>query len=211
MNLKQKFLSSSIAASALAVSAVAPVAHAEVEVSAEIGAASMYYWRGQDLGGGAAVWGDLSISSNGFYAGLWTSSGDAENGTEYDIYLGYAGEAGDFSYDLGIVTYVYPETEQSPGDNVEAYLGLGYGAFSVTYFHGLEDLEDYWYVIAGVDVGDFNFSYGLHETDYSHFDITYNYNANVSFTLGLVIDDADDPGLSDEAKFLVSFSLPIDF
>jgi uncharacterized protein (TIGR02001 family) len=212
MKMKHKVLSTAVASAlALGTLALAPAAKAEFEVSAEIGAASMYYWRGIDLGGGAAVFGDLSVShSSGFYAGLWTSSGDEELGTEYDIYFGYGTEIGGVGIDLSYATYVYPESSIDPGDVAELILGLSYGPAFLSYYHGLEDLEDYWYVKAGVSFGDFTFAYGLHEVDMDHIDITYSYNENVSFTLGKVIDDVDG-GFNDDMKFVVNFSLPIEF
>jgi uncharacterized protein (TIGR02001 family) len=213
MKMKHKVLSTAVA-SALALGALAPAAHAEFEVAAEIGAANMYYWRGIDLGGdtgAAAVYGDLSVShSSGFYAGLWTSSGDAALGTEYDIYFGYGTEVAGLGVDLSYATYVYPESEISPGDVAEVILGLSYGPAFVTYYHGLEDLEDYWYVNAGVGFGDFTFAYGLHEVEMAHIDVTYSFNENVSFTLGKVIDDVDG-AFNDDPKFVVNFALPIEF
>ncbi len=208
MKMKHKVLSTAVA-SALALGALAPAAHA-TEVSAEIGAASMYYWRGFDLGGGAAVWGDLSVSASGFYAGIWTSSGDKALGTEYDLYVGYGTEIGDFGIDVSYATYVYPEVEISPGDVAELILGLSYGPAFLSYHYGLEDLEDYWYAMVGVNVGDFTLAYGQHEFEYSHVDVTYNYNDNLSFTLGLVVDDVDGE-FNNDPKFVVSFSLPIEF
>lgn len=225
MKMKQKALST-IAASALALGALAPVAHAEeAEVSAAIGASNMYYWRGLDLGGGAAVWGDISASYMGFYAGLWGSSGDEALGTEYDIYVGYGTDIAGFGVDIAYATYVYPsvpdafnadtgefESQDSidPGDVAEVILGLSYGPVSLDYHHGVEDLEDYWYTKLGVDVGSFNFAYGLHEDDLAHIDATYNYNDNLSFTLGKVVDDVDG-AYNDDLKFVATFALPIDF
>ncbi|MAN52435.1 MULTISPECIES: TorF family putative porin [unclassified Marinimicrobium] len=217
MNMKQKILAGAVAASAIASAALAPVAHAEV--SASVGAANMYYWRGYDLGNGdPAVWGDINVSSNGFYAGMWASSGDAANGTEYDLYAGYGSEVGGFTYDISLWSYSYPSepvaSPTGPGDLVEAVIGLGYGAFSLTYYDNIEnsanpDGEDYWYTTVGAAVGDFSFTYGVHEYDYAHFDIGYAYNENLSFTLGLVADDVDGTE-NDEAKFVVGFSIPIE-
>ncbi|WP_347332053.1 TorF family putative porin [Marinimicrobium locisalis] len=225
MKMKQSILAGAVAVSAMASAALAPVANAEV--SASVGAANMYYWRGYDLGNGdPAIWGDINVSGNGAYAGMWASSGDASAGTEYDLYVGYGSSVGDFSYDFSLWTYAYPSTKEttadldtgslvqestptSPGDLVEFITGLGYGPVSVTYYHGLEDLDEYWYATVGLSAGDFAFTYGLHEDDYAHFDIGYAYNDNLSFTLGLVADDADF-GVSDEAKFVVGFSIPIE-
>jgi uncharacterized protein (TIGR02001 family) len=89
----------------------------DVEVSASASVASMYLWRGQDLGNGAAaVSGDLTASMGGAYAGVWTSSGDTAAGQEYDLYVGFGGEAEDFSYDLSIWTYTYSGDDTVNGE-----------------------------------------------------------------------------------------------
>ena len=94
-------------ASVVTVGAVAPVAAGELSASA--GVATSYLWRGFDLGkGDAAFSASLDYSEGMFYAGAWVSSGDASAGTEYDLYMGLAGEAGGISWDVGIVNYVYP-------------------------------------------------------------------------------------------------------
>jgi len=219
MNMKQKFLAGAVAASAMASAALAPVAHAEV--SASVGAANMYYWRGYDLGNGdPAVWGDINVSSNGFYAGMWASSGDATFGTEYDLYAGYGSEVGGFTYDVSLWSYSYPSDSSpgaatAPGDLVEAVVGLGYGPVSFTYYENIEGSDtDYSYMTLGAAFGDFSVTYGMHDgvaeyDGYSHVDLGYAYNENLSFTLGLVVDDVD--GLNnDEAKFVVGFSIPIE-
>ncbi|MFN2348546.1 MAG: histidine kinase, partial [Thioalkalivibrio sp.] len=126
-------------------------------------------------------------------------------GTEYDIYFGYGTEIEGFGIDLSYATYIYPESEVKAGDVAEAILGLSYGPAFLTYHHGLEDLEDYWYVNAGVNIGAFTVAYGLHEVDMDHIDLTYNYNDNVSFTVGQVIDDVDG-AFNDDTKFVVTFS-----
>jgi hypothetical protein len=46
--------------------------------------------------------------------------------------------------------------------------------------------------------------------EYSHIDLSYAYNENLSFTLGLVVDDMDGQQ-ADDAVFLVTLALPIDF
>ena len=59
----------------------------------------------------------------------------------------------------------------------------------------------------------------MYESDLSHVDLTYAYNDKLSFTLGKVIDDAEEgsmgdvdyvAGANDEVKFVVAFSLPIE-
>ena len=45
--------------------------------------------------------------------------------------------------------------------------------------------------------------------DYSHLDLGYQYNDNLSFTVSKVID-TDDDTQEDDTLFVVSYSLPID-
>lgn len=222
-----KLLPSVLAASALVVSAVAPVAHAET--SASVGISNMYYWRGFDLGlGDAAVWGDLSASNEaGLYGGVWMTSGDIVNGTEYDLYFGYGTEIGGFGFDISYWSYNYPSLEVGPGDFAEVVLGVSYGPVAFTYYDNIaisEDhfgpgvdygSEDYSYYTLGFTQGDWGFTYGEHEdaegaaiNGYSHFDISYSYNDNLSFTLGTVTDEGDGNN-NEEPKFVVSYTIPI--
>lgn len=231
-----KLLASVLAASALAVSAFAPVAYAEV--SASVGASNMYYWRGFDLGqGDAAVWGDLKASNDaGLYGGVWMSSGDIVNGTEYDLYFGYGAEIGGFGFDISYWSYNYPTLEVGPGDFAELVLGVSYGPVAFNYYDniaisenhfvdfGCDPLvtncdygsEDYSYYTLSFTQGDWSFKYGEHEdtegasvNGYSHLDITYAYNDNVSFTLGNPIDGGDGNN-NEEPKFVVNFTFPIE-
>lgn len=233
MKMKQKLVAGAIALSAMAGFSL-PAVHA-AEVAASVGASNMYYWRGFDLGGGAALIGDINVSSNGFIAGLWTSSGDDASvdglgGTEYDIYVGYSGSAGDFSYGVSVVSYVYPtlgeETEEGapsavkPGEYVEVIPFIGYGPFKVTYYdavvadHAPLADEDYSYVTAELNFEKFGFKYGQHMDDVgvvdgiSHIDATYKYNDKLSFTVGKIIDD-NDGAVDDEVNVVVTLSLPI--
>jgi hypothetical protein len=219
MKMKQKLLASAIALSSIAGFAV-PAAHADV--AATVGASNMYYWRGYDLGGGAALTADVNVSGSGVVAGLWTSSGDGTLGTEYDIYAGYSGAAGDFSYGISVVSYNYanPKGEWepvNPGDYVEVVPFLGYGPFKLTYYDAINAdhdffSEDYSYATAELNFEKFGIKYGQHINDgdsgVSHLDVTYKYNSKLSFTLGKIVDD--DDSAPDEANFIVSLSLPIE-
>jgi len=219
MKMKQKLIAGAIALSAMAGFAV-PAAHAEV--AATVGIANMYYWRGYDLGGGAALTGDINYSSNGFFVGAWTSSGDEALGTEYDLYAGYAGSVGDFTYGLSVVSYNYPSlggTEKiAPGDYVEVIPTIGYGPVTLTYYDAVAaevaplDNKDYSYATLAVEFDKLTIKYGQHmddgSTTSSHLDITYAYNDNLSFTIGSLIDDGDDPE-ADDVTFVVGLTLPL--
>ena len=212
MKMKQKLVAGAIALSAMAGFAV-PAAHAEV--SAAVGAANMYYWRGLDLGNGdPQIWGDLKVSGGGAYAGIWAASGDAGMGQEYDLYVGYGNSFGDFTFDISVWSYNYPKPSEGgepvdPGDLVELVGMIGYGPIAFTYYENLEGADDYNYMTLAGTFGDFTIKYGVHEDDLAHVDLTYAYNDKLSFTLGKVVDDADG-FYNDEAKIVVGFSLPIE-
>ncbi len=232
MKMKQKLVASAVALSAFAGLAV-PAAHAEV--AASVGASNMYYWRGFDLGGGAAISADVNVSGNGFVAGIWTSSGDSAaadglGGTEYDLYAGYSGKVGDFTYGLSVVSYIYPTlgehvTDEDPSavkpfEYVELLPTIGYGPLKVTYFdavvadHAPLGDEDYSYMTIELLFEKFAFKYGQHMDDadvvdgISHLDATWKFNDKLSFTLGKIVDDHDGD-VDDEINFIVNLSLPI--
>jgi uncharacterized protein (TIGR02001 family) len=221
MKMKQKLIAGAIALSAMAGFSV-PAAHAEV--SAAIGAANMYYWRGLDLGAGdPQVWGDLKVSGSGFYGGVWAGSGDAANGQEYDLYAGYGNAFGDFKFDLSLWSYSYPNSddEVAPGDLSEAVLSVGYGPVAATYYKNIAAEygdNSYTYATLALALDKFTLKYGVHSQDdqgdtsldgVEHVDLAYAYNDKLSFTLGKVIDDGV-AGTNDEAKFVVGFSLPLE-
>jgi uncharacterized protein (TIGR02001 family) len=213
MKMNQKLLAGAIALSAMAGLSV-PAAHAEV--SASVGIANMYYWRGLDLGDGAALSADINYSAAGFTVGAWTSSGDEAWGTEYDIYAGYSVDIGAVNLGVGYISYNYADMEVSPGDFAEVYASVGVGPFKVTYMDNVANREeigvgydDYNYITAELNFEKFAVKYGVHEDDLSHLDLTYKFNDKLSFMVGKVIDDADG-AYNDDAKLVVSLVLPIE-
>lgn len=224
MKLTKNILAGSIAGSVMALSAIAPVANAEV--SASVGVASTYLWRGQDLGTGTpAVSGDLTYSRSGFYTGIWVSSGDTALGTEYDIYAGYGTEIGGLSVDLSVWTYVNPniptfdengdatiDQRDTFGDATDAILGLGYGPVSFTWINNVI-VSDVNYFALGYSLEAFSLNYGFfvgdNANEYSHLDLTYSYNDNLAFTFSQVVDDNDN-AVDDDLKFVVSYSIPLE-
>lgn len=225
MKLTRKTLASSIAASVLAASAMVQVAHAEV--SASVGVASTYLWRGFDLGSGTpAVSGDLKYSNSGFYTGIWGSSGDTAAGTEYDLFAGYGTSFGadDFvTIDISVWNYVYPtgagylDNDETPeleetdiGDLTDVVLSIGVGPVAFTYYDNVAGVTSYEYYTLGGSIAAFSLLVGMHDNpegdDPVHVNLSYAYNDNLSFTLSQFV--ADEPE-DDDLKFVVSYSLPI--
>ena len=178
---------------------------AQAEVTGNVAVTNNYIWRGvTQTNDQAAVQGGLDYSSNiGIYAGTWLSNvdfsgteqvsntdGDAVNvansdkGYEIDLYGGYAGEIGDFGYDLGLIYYAYPTQEDL--DFLELFVSGGYGPFGVGGYFTVSkdgtDKENDYYVVGnadfeldflkgigvGFEVGYYNFDDSASK-DYTHF------------------------------------------
>lgn len=230
MKTTKRLLAGAVVASTLAMAGIAPVANAEV--SASVGVSSSYLWRGFNLGSGTpAVSGSLDYSNEGFYAGIWASSGDDSAGSEYDLYLGYGGEVGDFTYDAMLINYVYPSGQFSEteglGDFMEIIVSLGYGPVTFQYYDniagetgGYAFNEDYKYMTLSADFGAYSVLVGKHfedaavvadsvTGDSTHLDLSYAYNDNVSFTYSIPV--GSDTGFQEkEPLFVVSYSMTIE-
>lgn len=121
-------LSSNVATAGLAVNA---------------GATTNYLWRGvtQSIDT-ASVFGGVDWSADsGLYAGIWNGSligfgGPNGAGAETDVYGGFAGEAGDIGYDIGIISYQYT---LDPGTNfTEAYIKGTFSMISVGVYSTID-------------------------------------------------------------------------
>jgi uncharacterized protein (TIGR02001 family) len=206
MKMFKKTLIAAAAVSTLSF-AVAPVAVAEVAASATI--SSAYLWRGYDLGqGDAALSADIIWSEGGLSAGMWVSSGDAANGTEYDFFAGYGGSVGEFNYSFSYFTYIYPsaDTNNEAAELQEYVYSVGYGPVSLTVYDDID--SNYSYTTLGYDIGAFSLMYGAHDNganDQENFDVTYSYNDSLSFTYSTPFGSTTE---EEEPTFVASFSLP---
>jgi len=222
MKMTKKLLPASVAATVLASATLfsATATAGETEVGASVAISNLYLFRGEDVGGGdAAVSGDLVVSNGGFYAGIWATSGDRG---EYDLFAGYATEFGGLGVDLSVWNYVFPSSpdgsDDAVGDFTEIILGLSYGPVNFGYVDNIAGNSGYEYYTLGVEQGAFGLTVGFADeedgNDYTHVDLTYAFNDNLSFTWSQVVDqddDEDDPdGVDEDGKFVVTYSLPID-
>ena len=101
----------------LATALLAAAGAAQAELSANLGVASNYYFRGvTQTDDSAAISGGIDYNhDSGFYLGTWMSNvdfGDAspDANVEVDGYAGFANDIGDsgFSYDVNALYYWYP-------------------------------------------------------------------------------------------------------
>ena len=141
----------------------------EHEVSFNAAVTSDYRYRGISqtrlqaaLQGGA----DYTHNPSGLYAGAWASTikwtKDAGGGgdVEIDLYAGKRGEISkDISYDVGVLSYVYPSNGLAVSANTtEIYGQLSYGpayakySHSVTNLFGFADSKNSGYLDLGANV-----------------------------------------------------------
>ena len=116
-----------------ALAQTSPSDNMGLEVSGNVGFVSEYSFRGiAQSDEQIALQGGFDVSHDtGFYAGVWGSNVDFNDGDEahleVDIYGGYGGQVGGFNYDLGLIYYAYPGADSSLNyDFIEGALGLGY-------------------------------------------------------------------------------------
>jgi uncharacterized protein (TIGR02001 family) len=136
------------------------------DFSANIGVMSDYVFRGIKQSD-AGAFGGFDWGKSGFYAGTWAA--DVGQGLEYDLYAGYGGSAGEFSYGLGYTGYFY--TDDFDDTYQELNLSVGYGPVSVDYAHGRYDnfdgpSQDYGFLLGTVGHEGLYLSYGRFTRDF---------------------------------------------
>lgn len=213
---------------ALALASPLSATAADTGVAASVAVSNMNLWRGYDLGQGeAAVSGDLQLQAYGFYTGIWAGSGDAEWGTEYDLYMGYATEIKGVGIDFSLWNYVYPgikhheaiEGDASLGrfDDLGAYsdavLSLSYAGFTASVYDNIAGMSGYEYYSLSYQYKSFGILVGRHDNETGdredrmvHLDLSYAHNDNLTFTLSQQVDKkSDDSGLKAVVEYRLQF------
>lgn len=116
-----------------------------VEVSGDITFVSDYAFRGiSQTDEAAAIQGGITLAADsGFYLSVWGSSVDfgGEGTLELDVLLGWSGDiAEDWSADVGIMRYGYPNTEFEGSNFWELYGSVSYKDLTL----GLAYSDDYY-------------------------------------------------------------------
>jgi len=177
-------------------------AAAQADASANLGFASEYYYRGIFQESSSAS-GGLDYESNGFSVGTWAA--DVGDGLEVDLYGGYGGEAGDFSYSIGFTGYYY--TGDFDDTYQEINLGAGYGLFSFDVAVGRYDnfdgpTLDYTYYSLTAEKNGFYGKYAGFSQDFEGEYVELGYGttiAELDVGLSLIFSNSDLVGESDEA------------
>ena len=177
MKLKAAALLATMAVSAGAFAQTAapaansgPKTEPDYSFSFNVGAVTDYRYRGiSQTRKKPALQGGVDFAhKSGFYIGTWASTikwikdagGSAD--VEIDIYGGYKFSYGDFGFDVGVLTYNYPDHSLpiSP-DTQEAYIGGTWGPATLKYSHAFSNLfgfagsknSSYWDLSATFDLG----------------------------------------------------------
>lgn len=141
-------LSKTLVASGL----IAAAGVAQAELSANLGVASNYYFRGvTQTDDAAAISGSVDYShDSGFYLGTWMSNVDfgGKEDMEVDFYGGFGGDIGDsgLGYDLSLLYYWYPGAggDQQGGelDYTEVAGSLSFGPVAATLAYTVDSEYD---------------------------------------------------------------------
>ncbi|HEB29003.1 MAG TPA: hypothetical protein ENI05_14840 [Porticoccus sp.] len=188
----KKLLASSVIAATAFAGVAAP---AMADLSANIGYASEYYYRGIMQAESSASAG-VDFETGGFYAGVWTV--DVGDGLEVDGYLGYGMEFGDFGVGIGYTTYQY--TGDFDTEYNEVNLNLSYSFASLEVSKGkhdvdtnfvpeiLNDDEDYTFVALTLEHNGFYGTYGTFSQDWDGYYVETGYGAEIGgFDTGVVL------------------------
>ena len=209
-----RFIPAAIAASIFAASL--NVAPAAAEVSANVGYASEYYFRGilqKESSASAGV----DYEEGGFYLGSWAA--DVGDGLEVDLYTGYGMEF-DSGLSLGVGFTGYYYTGEFDDTYEEINLSAGFGALSLEYsigeWKGFGTPADYTFaaITYETEIG-FYGTYGTFgdEADGDYFELGYGteiggFDAGVAFIINSeeLSDQMDADGNADAGQAIV-FSL----
>jgi uncharacterized protein (TIGR02001 family) len=192
---------------ALGLAATQPAMAADF--SANVGMMSDYIFRGIKQND-AAAFGGLDVEHAGFYAGTWAA--EVGQGLEYDLYAGYGGSLGDFSYGLGYTGYFY--TDDFDDTYQELNFSAGYGLFSVEYALGEYDnfdgpKLDYGFLAGTLEYEGFYLKYGTFNKDFDGSYWEAGYGTEVSgFDIGIAAIQSDkDLAGGDSSETSLVFSI----
>ena len=178
------------------------------DFSANVGMVSDYIFRGIKQSDASASAG-LDYENSGFYVGTWAI--DVGQGLEYDLYGGYEGSLGDFSYGIGYTGYFY--TDDFDDTYHEINLSAGYSLFSVEYSQGeYSNFDgptlDYGFIAGTVEYEGFYVTYGAFTKDFDGDYVEIGYGTEVSgFDLGIaaIVSVSDLSGtVSSESSMVFS-------
>lgn len=177
-------------------------AAANADVSANLGFASEYYYRGIFQESTSAN-GGLDYEKGGFYAGTWAA--DVGDGLEVDGYLGYGFDVGEVSLSVGYTGYFY--TGDFDDTYQEINLGAAVSLFSFDVALGQYDnfdgpTLDYTFYSVTAEKNGFYGKYAGFTQDFAGEYVELGYGTTVAeldVGISLIFSNEDLVGENDEA------------
>ena len=183
----------SMTKSLLAASLLSASVMAEAGLTANVGATSDYLFRGVNLSDGAGISAGIDYEAeNGIYLGAWAigfddsvnlaADGSQPDEVEVDLYGGYAGTIGDFSYSVGYTGFFYDELDV---DIHELNFNFGYSFLNLEVTFGTEDDDtgdgddDYTFVALTGEYEGGYLTYGSFGDDFDGDYVELGYGFNV--------------------------------
>lgn len=203
----------------LGLASMIAASSAHAGLTGSLGASNMYLWRGTNqTPGGAQVWGELKYThDSGAFASLWTTP-DSADGHETDLYFGYNGKAGEFSYGVTFWEIMYTESriqdadsgkwtsDLSDTDVQELQIMLGFGPVAFNLYQGLgapvsvpESNDEWTYITLAGTFQQFTVTFGKwfleddDADDYSHLQLNYAATPELAFGVNFTFSTEDDP------------------
>lgn len=172
----------------------------DVEVSANAGWVSQYFFRGVLRKTSSASAG-LDVAAGPVGVGVWAA--DVGDGAEVDLYGSVGAEFGEGSVSVGGTAYLY--TGQFDDTYLEANVGAGYGPMSVELSIGQYDnfgmgKQDYWFTaVSAENMGFFTTVGGFgNDRTGNYGEVGYGFSAaDLDLTISGIVNDKDLSGLSD--------------
>ncbi len=188
---------------AAAIALVSGASAVQADLSANIGFASEYYYRGVLQKESSASAG-IDYEQGGFYAGAW--SADVGDGLEVDGYFGYGLELGEVTVSGGFTGYYY--TGEFDETYEELNLNIGWGIASLELTSGEWEDEDYTFAALTLEHEGFYATYGTFGNDFDGDYLEVGYGTTISeidFGVAAIFnsDELSDQGDGDSGEALV--------
>ena len=210
----KKLIHALVLSGLVGVPALAVAEDSPHSLSANVTLTSDYVFRGiSQSSGDPAIQGGFDYAhSSGLYVGTWASNvgwikdfqGYDSGSMEIDFYGGYGNSIGDFTYDIGLIQYMYPGDKGTAvdADTTELYVSGGWKWFTVKYSYYLSDEVfgiasdggDYWDISASLPIGDTGLTVDAHwgtfsfdkvsEADYDDWSVGASYDMGKLGKLG---------------------------
>ena len=177
---------------------------AQADLSANLGYASEYHYRGI-LQKNSSASGGLDYEQGGFYVGTWAA--DVGDGLEVDGYFGYGTDVGDVSLSVGFTGYYY--TGDFDDTYQEINLGAGFGLLSLDVAIGEYDnftgpTLDYTFYALSIEKDGFSATLGSFAQDFDGDYLQLGYDTTISeIDFGVALIFANDDLVGDKEESLI--------